>query len=92
MGQSSSLMSNILLNATTLKTYSAGFTGSFTYETSYNAPPNHAQEIYAILGNTTVLLGRTPAIIATQYPCQIPVHKTTGLMFIAILILDLLFI
>jgi hypothetical protein len=85
-------MSNILLNATTLKTCSEGFTRSLTYEASYNARLSHAQESHAKLGNTTEPLGTTPAIIATQYLCQVPVHKTTGSMFIAVLILDLVFI
>jgi hypothetical protein len=85
-------MSNILLNATTLKTYSEGFTRSLIYEASYNVPLSHAQESYATLGNTIGPLGTTPAIIAMQYLCQVPVHKTAGSMFIAILILDLVFI
>jgi hypothetical protein len=92
LGQSYSPLSNILLNATTLATYSENFTTTLNYEAAYNAPPGPANNSYAILGHTTGPLGTAPAVIVTQYLCQVPVRKAFGSLFLAVLVADLVFI
>lgn len=91
LGQPYSPLSNILLNATTLATYSENFTTTLAYEAAYNAPPGPANNSYAVLGHTTGPLGTAPAVIVTQYLCQVPVRKAFGSLFLAVLVADLVF-
>lgn len=90
-GQSDSPTSNILLNATTLATYSERMPTVLTYENAYNAPPGPANGTYAKEGHLTGSLGATPSVIATQYLCQIPVRRSWGSLFVAVLLADLVF-
>ena len=88
LGQSTATP-NILLNATVLQY----FTQNFTYMQNYtvNAQPGLANDSYEALKDQTGPLNMSTAVISTKYLCQVPRRKSTGTVFISILVADLVF-
>jgi len=80
---------NILLNETALQY----FTKNFTYMQNHtkNAKPGPANDSYESLKDQTGPLNTSPAVISTKYLCQVPRRKSTGTLFLSILVADLVF-
>jgi hypothetical protein len=81
---------NILLNATVLQNFTAGFTGlSNPLFDVYVGP---ALDSFSALKDETGPLGASPAVILTKYFCQIPKRKSVGSLMVTILAADLVFL
>lgn len=80
---------NILLNETALHY----FTRNFTYMQNHtvNAQPGPANDSYETLKDQTGPLNTSAAVISTKYLCQVPRRKSTGTLFLSILVADLVF-
>ena len=85
---------NILLNETALQYFTQNFT---TMESTYmkapfvNAVPGPANDSYDALKDQTGPLNTSVAVISTKYLCQVPRRKSTGTLFVSILVADLVF-
>ncbi len=88
LGQTSTVP-NILLNATTLQYFTQNFTSMQNY--TPNAQPGPARDSYEALKDQTGPLNTSTAVISTKYLCQVPRRKSTGTLFVSILVADLVF-
>ena len=80
---------NILLNATTLQYFTQNFTSM--QNNTPNAQPGPARDSYEALKDQTGPLNTSTAVISTRYLCQVPRRKSTGTLFVSILVADLVF-
>lgn len=80
---------NIVLNATALQHFTANFNKNMDGEVNIRVGP--ANDSFAALQSQTGPLGTTPAVVFTKYSCQVPRRKSTGSLFVSILIADLVF-
>ena len=90
LGQTST-RPNILLNATALQYFSQTFGGNYVYGSRQSIIPGPANNSYETLKNETGPLGTSTAVISTKYLCQVPQRKSTGTLFVSILIADIVF-
>ena len=80
---------NILLNETALQYFTQNFT---TMQSTFvNAAPGPANDSYDALKYQTGPLNNSVAVISTKYLCQVPRRKSTGTLFVSILVADLVF-
>ena len=80
---------NILLNKTALQYFTQNFT---TMQLSFiNAVPGPANDSYDALKDQTGRLNNSAAVVMTKYLCQVPKRKSTGTLFVSILVADLVF-
>ena len=80
---------NILLNETALQYFTQNFTSM--QSTFVNAVPGPANDSYDALKDQTGPLNTSVAVILTKYFCQVPRRKSTGTLFVSILVADLVF-
>ena len=80
---------NILLNATVLQYFTQNFT--YMQNSTVNAQPGPANDSYEALKDQTGPLNTSTAVISTKYLCQVPRRKSTGTIFVSILVADLVF-
>ncbi len=80
---------NILLNATVLQYFTQNFT--YMQKDIVNAVPGPAKDSYEALKDQTGALNASAAVISTKYLCQVPKRKSTGTLFVSILVADLVF-
>ena len=85
---------NILLNETALQYFTQNFTAMesiYMKSIFVNAVPGPANDSYDALKNQTGPLKTSVAVISTKYLCQVPRRKSTGTLFVSILVADLVF-
>ena len=85
---------NILLNETALQYFTQNFTtmvSTYMKSTFVNAVPGPANDSYDALKDQTGPLKTSVAVISTKYLCQVPRRKSTGTLFVSILVADLVF-
>lgn len=88
LGQTTA-MPNILQNETALQYCTQNFT---TMQSNIiNAVPGPANDSYDALKYQTGPLNNSVAVITTKYLCQVPRRKSTGTLFVSILVADLVF-
>ena len=80
---------NILLNETALQHFTRKFTDMMHKYPSLHAAPGPANDSYEALKDQTGPLNATQAVISSKYLCQVPRRKSTGTLFISILVADL---
>lgn len=80
---------NILLNETALQYFTQNFTTMQSF--FINAVPGPANDSYDALKYQTGPLNNSVAVISTKYLCQVPRRKSTGTLFVSILVADLVF-
>ena len=80
---------NILLDENALQYFTQNFT---TMQSNLvNAVPGPAHDSYDALKHQTGPLNTSVAVISTKYLCQVPRRKSTGTLFVSILVADLVF-
>jgi len=80
---------NILLNATILQYFTQNFT--YMQKDIVNAVSGPAKDSYEVLKDQTGALNAFAAVISTKYLCQVSRRKSTGTLFMSILVADLVF-
>ncbi|CZR51793.1 uncharacterized protein PAC_01670 [Phialocephala subalpina] len=80
---------NILTNATALQNFSQNFTSM--QRQIVNAVPGPANDSYDALKDQTGALNMSVAVISTKYLCLVPKRKSSGTLFVSILVADLVF-
>lgn len=81
---------NILTNATALQYFSQNIT--YMQRQIVNAIPGPANDSYEALKDQMGPLSMYAAVISTKYLCEVPKRKSSGTLFVSILVADLVFL
>ena len=84
----SAASSNILIDSDYLSYFTSNF--SEARHNIANAYPGPSTTSYGTAGSGP--LGTTPSVISTKYLCQVPQRKSSGNLFVGVLVADLVFL